>query len=159
MEREVSSVVNLAITLIALAVVISLVSYTMLVGTQFTGNMAEDAARLNTNITSGQLKDLSRSGEQLMSTASIYNICSQEHDYINSITYYGPDESAFIGPANGAWGEYNSASEYASNASTRSDAKYTFPEDYIRDKITGKSLVNVYNNSFGTFDVIIEKIS
>lgn len=158
MEREVSSVVSLAVVLIAMSIVITIVSYTMQIGTTFTDDIAQEAVDIQTNITSGQLKDLSRRGEVLMTTASIYNICSQEHNFINSLTYYDKDSSAFVAPYDNLWGVYYSASDYANGGSTLyGSLTYVFPEDYLRDKLGGKSLITVYSNSYGTFDVIVEK--
>ena len=158
MEKEVSNTVGLAVVLIAMAIVISLVAYTMQIGTAFTGDTAEELADVQINITSSQLRDLSRKGETLVTTAGIYNIASQEHNFINSLTYTDESGSVFIAPYGNLWGVYDSVNDYINGGDTVYDSKtYIFPEDYLRDKLSGKSLVLVYSNSYGTFDIVIEK--
>lgn len=84
MEREVSDIVNLGVTLITLAVVLSFVLVTVITGKHMAYNYLDKASVIKEDMESGDLKYL-QTNETEMPTASLLAIVSSNEDYINQL--------------------------------------------------------------------------
>lgn len=156
MEREVSSAVSLATTLIAMSIVITLVMYTVIIGNGFKENIFESTAQIQTQLSSGQLNSLCNGDTKIMPKAAIYSILAQEHNAINSLTYTkrtdlasGATTIVTMEPAsNGRWSDKYGAI----------DSEFVYPEDVMSNELTGKVTVEVEKNSYGTYDITVRDI-
>lgn len=156
MEREVSSVVSLATSLIAISVVITIVMYTVIIGNGLKEGIFEGTAQVQTQMSNGQLNSLSGGETKVMPKATIYAILSQEHSAINSITYTktmdivsGAEKEVVITPVeSGNWGD----------STGNIISEYIFPEDVMASELSGKVTVEVEKNKYGTYDVTVRNI-
>lgn len=156
MEREVSSAVSLATSLIAMSIVITLVMYTVIIGNNFKESVFEGSAQIQTELSSGQLNSLCGGDIKIMPKAAIYAILAQEHSSINSLTYTKMTDLASgavtivtMEPAsNGRWSDKHGGI----------DTEFVYPEDVMSNELNGKVTVEVEKNSYGTFDIIVKDI-
>lgn len=145
MEREVSRAVQLAVSLIAMSVVLLLVMGTVYIGNELKVDVINKAVDSQTRLETGQLRSLSTHGGKIMPKAAIYSIVSKERNGVSLITLdgvtYAPNQT-------GRW----------ANQEDADDEVYIFPEDIILNSLDGKVTVKVDDNKDGFYSVDIESI-
>lgn len=156
MEREVASTIYLTITLVAIAALISIVFVTVIVGKEAQSEFYIDSSDLVDSTKTSQLSSLYFSDKKVMPTAAVYAILSKEYEGVKSITFYkklGTGATATwvettVKPDNGGWA-----------VSGGETGVYTFPQDFLCDKLEGKVEVSVnYDSAYATYDIIMKEL-
>lgn len=95
MDKEISHVVNLAVTLIALSVVVYIVIYTVYVGNDLKLMALEKTVDLETSISTSHLGGIVGGEPKIMPKASLYYILAKEGASIDTLYYDYKDEEGY----------------------------------------------------------------
>lgn len=137
MEKEVSALTMICVAMCTLAVLLSIVLYTVTIGDGVKGDTYERASDMQVNTESGTLKEL-RGQDKEMSIAAIFGIIQNTDDYIGNI-----DVSRVM--ISSEWGSGTTKSE-----SIR----------YIQNNISGRARLAVeYDANLGYFNLTLHKTS
>lgn len=157
MDKEVSNVVHLSVTLMLLSALITLVMYTVNVGNNFKSESAEKMVSIASDTSTGQLNSLAGGETKVMPKASIYYILSKEYVGINSLYYTFKNTEGIIV---GGWYTRNKNGYWAVEGVAESKYVYISPENIINENsLDGKVSVIVERVSSGIFNIIIKEES
>lgn len=135
MEREVSTITMICVAMCTLAVLLSIVLYTVSVGDEVKESTYAKASDIQVNTESGTLKEL-RGQDKEMSIAAIFGIIQNTEDYIGNI-----DVSRIM--VGSGWGSGDTKDE-----SMR----------YLQNNISGRARLAVeYDSRLGYFNLILHK--
>lgn len=152
MEKEVSSAVQLAVTLIAISVVLMLVMGTVYIGNELKVDFVNKAVDTQSQLETGQLRNMSTSDTLMMPKAAIYTIIAKERTGVNKLIV-------------GSW-EYNPTGEkgwwaspddyYIDLSGKKIIREYVFPEDILLNSLEGKVDVKVTREDTGFYTVSVK---
>lgn len=153
MDNEISKSVYLGVLLIMIASVLTIVMYTVRVGSGYKDSVVEQFVGIKKDIHSGTISSLSNSDKHRMPKASIYHLLLTEYKDVRKLTYKTS-------------GDFSITEVYKPNSKgTWSLDGYTYAKTYLRvaDIIEDKGLeglvyVEIKKNSDSTFDINIEEI-
>ena len=144
MEREISVVTMLGVTLVIAAAVTWLVIGTTQLGMSMRDMTYDKTITIKTNMESSEIHGLMWSETNLIPRASLYYILAKEDGSVKSINYM--NDTCKIGTS-GKWVNSNNTK-----------SKVNSYDIIVSDdgNLTGKVIVDVtYNNSFGMYDLTI----
>ena len=144
MDREISSAISLAASLMAMALVITLVMFTVSLGQGVKEDAYEYGAQVETGLNSGQLSSLNGKTDKIMTKAAIYALLSQEHDAVNTLTF---DGARVIAGESGRW--------FIENGDP-TGPEYIFREDILAEDLGGKVIVTVTKTPSSLYDVVVQ---
>ena len=148
MEKEVSTAVQLAVSLIAISAVLAIVMGTVYIGNGLKSDLVTSTVDMQTELETGQLKTMSNSDTIMMPKAAIYTIISKERIGVTKLTVNGID---YITNEQGRW-----VSQGDELAADYDDGKYVFPEDIILNSLDGKVDVKVTKENNDLYSVSIK---
>lgn len=153
MDREVSSAVQLGVTLMVLSALISLIMYTVYIGNTLKADVVDNTISIQTSVETGQLNSLSNGESVIMPTASIYYILTKEYSGVSEVLY------PYVSATNYKRYKVNSKGYWTLNGAGTS-GKYLFPADILEDAgLAGKVKVTVDRLGGGMYSVHISNIS
>ena len=148
MEKEVSSAVQLAVTLIAISVVLMLVMGTVYIGNGLKVDFINKAVDTQSQLETGQLRTMSTSDTLMMPKAAIYTIIAKERTGISKLIVNDID---YMPNENGRW-----VSKGDEQDPNYDDGKYVFPEDILLNYLEGKVDVKVTREDTGFYTVSVK---
>lgn len=148
MEKEVSSAVQLAVTLIAISVVLMLVMGTVYIGNELKVDFVNKAVDTQSQLETGQLRTMSTSDTLMMPKAAIYTIIAKERTGISKLIVNDID---YMPNENGRWVSKGDVLD-----PDYDDGKYVFPEDILLNSLEGKVDVKVTREDTGLYTVSLK---
>jgi len=146
MEREVAQSVYIGVTMMALAIVISLVMFTVYIGNDVKKDAIDKAVAIGSCVSVAQLSSLNGRAE-IMPKASAYVIIAKEYRGIKKFIYDGIE---YLVNSKGYWTE--DGYDYA-------DDMYPYIIDIIdKQGIEGKAEMIVSKLAEGKFNVILNSV-
>lgn len=149
MEREVSSALSIGITLIAVAALISIVWVTVLIGNNIKVSAYNEGSELQSRIQSSQLSSLKYIEGTVMPKAAIYNLLTQENQYISKLNY--TDEFGNASVVKFGTKTWQSTGSIVQN--------FASLQDILALDMTGKSEIYVEPAGDDTFEVSVTDIA
>jgi len=161
MDREVSGVINISVTLAVLSLLILLILTTANIGLGVRNMAVGEIVRIESRLETGTLNSLSGRGSSIMPKAAIYLIVSKEFSGIASLDY---GYIGFISPGVEAYitGRHiiNSNGFWTLNGSNTALERFRHPENIIsRNDLAGEVSVTVEENNLGLYDLVIRDVN
>ena len=166
MDREVSSVVSISVTMIALALLITTVLGTISIGNVAKQYVVSRSMEIAADTSTGELDSIAGGDSQIMPKASIYYIIAKEHSGVTEVDY----TTAYI-DTNGNSGVINNvlSGNYTMNKKGQwvntntaihgNNYSFYYPSDALdANGLSGKASVQVYKENGGMYKISVTDV-
>ena len=151
MHQETSDALRISIMLILAAALISVVWYTVVIGSDVKISAYEKGIEIAEDLSGSQLDSIKYQENLVMPKAAIYNLISQEYRSVNSIKYTDlTSNTTYVAFGASKWEARNAA-----NGAGTLLKEYNFPQDILSEQLSGKSMIYVEPAPNNTFDIVI----